>query len=111
MIPEIAALDPDFVVWCDNKYALNEAAVWPVLASPRGVQAALWLFRHPFLHGGAETEMRLSWYQPRYQAEYRQMVAYLARARSLGAVTEDASLPHYATGVQVCVCQLRVCTA
>jgi hypothetical protein len=101
MIPEVVQLNPDFIVWCDNKYELNEAAVWPVLASPKGPQAALWMFRHPFLHGGAESEMLESMLQPRYVAQRTQMEAYLAKARAQGLATEDASLTHYATGVQV----------
>ncbi len=98
---EIQRVHPDFVVWCDNKYALNEAAVWPVLASPRGPEAALWMFEHPFLHGGAETEMDEAMYQPRYAAQRDKVEAYFARVRTLGLRTEDASLTHYCTGVQV----------
>lgn len=101
LLREVASARPDFVVWCDHKYALNEAAVWPVLASPRGAQAALWLFQHPSLQGGAETEVEDILLQPRRTCDVPRVRAYLARARAMGLVTEDVSLNHYATAVQV----------
>ncbi len=96
----ISSLRPDLVIWCDNKYEVNEALVWPIM-SDSTPQAALWMFRHPFLRGGAGPEFAAAVQEKKYAEEREQMEEYLKRARARGVRVVDPARPHYAAGVLV----------
>ena len=66
-----------------------------------GPQAALWMFRHPFLRGGAGPELVEATKLEKYAEEIQQMEEYLERARQRGVRIVDPARHHFAAGVLV----------